>query len=103
MRIVFSPIASDQLASQIRYLVGQDAPRAAARLKHRVLTYIKTTVARFPKASRYIAEKDLYETWIPRTPYVVMYRLDAAAHTITIVALFHAARDRNGFDPSRTE
>ena len=100
MKIVLSPLARRQLASQIQYLVDQHAHRPAARLKRRVISYLNTHVAHFPKTGRAIPYRNTYETWIPRTPYVVIYRLDDRARTITVLALFHTAQDRTHFDPS---
>lgn len=40
----------------------------------------------------------MYESWIARTPFVVIYRVDDEAEVITVLALFHHAQDRAEFD-----
>jgi plasmid stabilization system protein ParE len=52
-----------------------------------------------PHAGKYLDDRGIYETWITRTPFVVFYRVDIEADTITVLALFHHAQDRAAFDP----
>jgi plasmid stabilization system protein ParE len=99
MRIVYTTTARRHIASQIGYLVQQRAARPAKRLRARITEFIRGFLARHPKAGRYIGEHDIYESWIPRTPYVVMYRLDADTRTLTVLALFHSSQDRSHFKP----
>ena len=41
----------------------------------------------------------IYETWIAKTPFVIFYRVNTEAETITVLALFHHAQDRAALDP----
>lgn len=99
MRIVYTATARRHIASQIGYLVQQGAARTAKRLRARITSFIRDFLARHPKAGRYIGERGIYESWIPRTPYVVMYRLDADGDSLAVLALFHTSQDRSQFKP----
>ncbi len=99
MNVVYTDTARRHIASQIGYLVDQGAAAPARRLRSRINSFVRNFIARHPRASRHITELDIYETWIPRTPYVFMYRLDDASNTVTILALFHTSQDRSRFAP----
>lgn len=99
MKVVYTETARRHIASQVGYLVDQGAVAPARRLRSRINSFVRNFIAPHPRASRLITELDIYETWIPRTPYVIMYRLDDASNTVTILALFHTSRDRSRFAP----
>jgi plasmid stabilization system protein ParE len=99
VRIDLAPLARRQFASQIQDLVDRHAHRAAARLKTRVMDFLKGHLARFPRAGRPIPYPNTHETWIPRTPYVVIYRINDDRQEIVVLALFHVAQDRSRFEP----
>ena len=99
MKVVFTPTARRQIEAQLAYLVDRSATRAAERLRNRITSFVTGFLVRYPRASRFIAERSLFETWIPRTPYVVLYRVDDSAVTLTVLALFHRAQDRTTFTP----
>ena len=99
MKVVYTAVARRHIASQIGHLVDQGAVAPARRLRTRIASFVKNFLARHPRASRHIPERDIYETWIPRTPYVILYRVDDASDTLTILALFHTSQDRSRFAP----
>ena len=99
MIILYTQTARRHIASQLGYLIDRGATRAAKRLQGRIRFFVTGFLARHPRASRFILEKELYESWIPNTPYVLLYRIDASNKTLTVLALFHAAQDRSQFDP----
>ena len=65
---------------------------AAARLKSRVMSFLKETLADFPGIGIPIQHRELYEVWIPGTQLVVWYR--SSADAIEIARVWHAAQDR---------
>ena len=99
MRIVYTKTAQRHIASQIGYIIDNGSARAAERMLKRILTYIRHTVAHYPKAARYDPELDIFETWVPRTPYVLLYRVDTQNDQLIVLALFHGAQDRSGYVP----
>jgi plasmid stabilization system protein ParE len=40
--------------------------------------------------------KQIYEIWIPRTRYIVFYRVEGE-ETLRILALFHSSQERSTF------
>ena len=66
-RIIATKEAATQLENQLDYLIDHHAHAAAHQLKQRFDSYLANHVAEFPRTGRYLAERDLWETWIPRT------------------------------------
>ena len=48
---------------------------------------------------RYLPAVGIYEAWRPRTPLVMLYRVDEATSATTILALLHHSQDRSTFEP----
>jgi hypothetical protein len=46
-----------------------------------------------------IPDRDLFESFIPRTPFVVIYRIEPDAGIVRVLGFFHSAQDRVGFEP----
>ena len=99
MRIVYTPAARRQIANQIGYLIDQGAIRPAKRLRTRITAFVRDFLARHPRIGRPIPEHDCYESAIPRTPYIVIYRIDGSTDTLIVLALFHGSQERSGFRP----
>ena len=99
MKVVYTDTARRHIASKIGYLVDQGARYPAKRLKSRILVFIRTVLAAHPGAGYHIAEHDIYESWIPDTPYVVIYRVDKSKRQLVVLALFHSSQDRSRFKP----
>ena len=98
MKVIYTPTAARQIERQITYLVSQDARGAAMRARVRITAFIGEFLARYPRAGRYISEKDIFEIWIPRTRYVLFYRLESG-DVLKILALFHTSQERSKFEP----
>ena len=102
MKVVYTPTARRHIETQLAYLIDKGAAAPARRLRHRITSFVTDFLARHPRACRYIGERDIFETWIPRTPYVIIYRVSEKSDTLTVLALFHAARDRTNFNPPKS-
>jgi plasmid stabilization system protein ParE len=59
-----------------------------------VRRFLLESLAAFPRVGVNRSAQDVYEVVIPRTPFIAFYRIDAAADTLTVVAFFHYAQDR---------
>ena len=92
MKIIIAPRARRDLANQLGYLVDQGATPAARRLEQRLTTFLNGTVARYPRSGAFIAQRDLWETWVPRTRFVIWYRF--TADELQIVRVWHSSQDR---------
>ena len=63
----------------------------------RVRKFLFWSLPAHPRFSVYRADKDVYERFIPRTPFVVFYRVNLDLDEWTVVAVFHHAQDREAF------
>jgi plasmid stabilization system protein ParE len=88
----FAPHAEHDLQSQIDYLSDQGAHAAADRLLMRVQDFIAQFLTQHPKAGVFLAHRDLWETWVPRTRLVLWYRFTDDA--LQIVRIWHVAQNR---------
>jgi plasmid stabilization system protein ParE len=102
MRVVYTATASRQIESQITYLVSQHASGAAHRARARIMSFITDFLCRHPKAGTPVPEKGIFEAWIPRTKYVLLYRIEPG-DVLRILALYHTSQDRSGFNPAATD
>jgi plasmid stabilization system protein ParE len=102
MKVVYTQTATRQIESQVAYLVSQHAEAAAHRARARIISFIADYLRKHPGAGNHIPEKGIYETWIPRTKYVLIYRIEHD-DVLRILALYHTSQDRSGFDPDETD
>jgi plasmid stabilization system protein ParE len=99
MKVVLSARVEADIARQLEYGVGRFGKVVAERTFRRVEAFIFESLAANPYTGTYIQERGIYESWIVKTPFVIFYRVNAEAETITVLALFHHAQDRAAFDP----
>ena len=102
MKVVYTATAARQIESQIAYLISQNAEAAAHRARSRISSFITNFLCRHPKAGTLLPEKEIYEAWIPRTKYVLIYRMESG-DVLRILALYHTSQDRSRFEPVATE
>lgn len=93
MRIVFDPVAAEELASQIDFLIERHAHQAAARLAARCDSFFESFLSLHPRTGKFIAEKDIWETWMPGTRLIVWYRV--SRDELQIIRIWHSAQDRS--------
>jgi plasmid stabilization system protein ParE len=93
---VFTAEAEDRLEDQVRYLIDQNAHKAAQDLLQRVTVFIERTLCRRPAIGRFLPDRQLYEFWIPGTRLVLWYRYDET--TVTIISVWHTAQNRYDSD-----
>lgn len=94
MRIVIAPSAKRDLLRQLGYLIEQDAAEAAVRLEARLSDFFESTLSRFPRIGTYLAHRGLWETWVPRTRFVIWYRF--SDDELQIVRVWHTSQNREG-------
>ncbi len=92
MRLVLSPRAARDLDNQIQYLIDQHAPKAARRLKTRIMSFLRETLVSAPRFGIFVDHRDLYETWIPSTKLVIWYRVES--DRIEVARFWHTSQDR---------
>jgi toxin ParE1/3/4 len=89
MRLVWSPEAIRDLAS-LRAYVAQDNPRAAQRMALHFVRNVETLLSENPSMGRPGRVSGTRELVIPKTPFVVPYRVQAG--TIQTLRIYHGAR-----------
>ena len=92
MKVTIAPRARRELGTQLGYLVDRGAVARARWLENRLSHYLSTTVAAYPRTGTYLTHRDLWETWVPRTPFVLWYRFSAAE--LQVVRLWHGSQNR---------
>ncbi|MGJ5007845.1 type II toxin-antitoxin system RelE/ParE family toxin [Bradyrhizobium oligotrophicum] len=89
MTPIWSPEAIADLVA-LRAYIAQDDPAAAQRVALHILRNIETLLANRPKMGRPGRVESTRELVIPKTPYIVPYRLSNDA--IQILRVLHSAR-----------
>ena len=99
MKLVITPSAQRQIDNQFQYGVARHGHRTAQRTFSRVERFFLTTLVEYPRTGTYIAAKQIYERLIPRTPFVVIYRLETTQDIVRVLGVFHHAQNWADFDP----
>lgn len=98
MRVVLSARVEADIARQLQYGIDHYGAAVAEKTFARVDTYLTRFLPTYPFTGKLVADRDLYETWIAKTPFIIFYRIDTENAVITVLALFHHAQDRASFD-----
>jgi toxin ParE1/3/4 len=89
MTPVWSPEAIDDLAA-LRAYIDQDNPAAAQRMVGRIIENVETLLPNNPGMGRAGRVPGTRELVIPRTPFIVPYRL--VDNTLQILRVYYGAR-----------
>jgi toxin ParE1/3/4 len=89
MTPVWSPEAIEDIAS-LRAFIEQDDPAAAQRVALHIVRNVETLLSQHPEMGRPGRVPGTRELVIPRTPFIVPYRLQGS--TIQVLRVFHGAR-----------
>ncbi len=89
MTPVWSPEAIDDLAA-LRAYIEQDDQAAAQRVALNIVQNVETLLSNSPEMGRPGRVPGTRELVIPRTPFIVPYRL--VGTTIQILRIYHGAR-----------
>jgi toxin ParE1/3/4 len=88
VKLAWLPLALDDL-EHLRSYIAADAPGAAGVVADRILNAIET-LAEFPERGRPGRVPGTRELVVPRTPFLVAYRL--REYTIEVLRILHGAR-----------
>jgi toxin ParE1/3/4 len=89
MIAIWSPEAVADLVA-LRAYIEQDDPAAAQRVALHIIRNVETLLPNSPEMGRPGRVPGTRELVIPRTPYIVPYRL--VGNTIQVLRIFHGAR-----------
>jgi toxin ParE1/3/4 len=87
--LIWSPEAIADLAA-LRTYIEQDNPAAAQRIALHIIHNIETLLPESPEMGRAGRVPGTREFVIPRTPFIVPYRL--VGNAIHVLRIFHGAR-----------
>jgi plasmid stabilization system protein ParE len=100
MKVVITPMAQVQLEHQLGFGIDRHGLVTAQKTFARVERFFATTLVDYPRTGTFLPDKRLYESFIPRTPFIVIYRIEAEAQIVRVLGFFHHAQDRTEFEPS---
>jgi toxin ParE1/3/4 len=89
MNILWAPQAKDDLASLESYIAA-DNPAAAQRMALRIVRNVAVLLSDNPSIGRSGRVPGTRELVVPRTPYIVPYRIRANA--IEVLRVYHSSR-----------
>ena len=92
MRLVLHVEAQKDLDELIDYIASRGGRLIAEQQLTRAHTALKT-IERFPRASRYDARLDFFEAWLPRTRFIVFYRILEDRDLVVVLAVIDHARN----------
>jgi plasmid stabilization system protein ParE len=99
MKLVITPRAQLQIDDQLKYGVERHGIKTAQRTFSRIESFLRDVVLIYPRTGTALPIRNLYETIIPRTPFVVIYRIEMMEDTVHVVGFFHHAQDRDALNP----
>ena len=88
MKLVWLPRAITDLESQLTY-IATDKPRIAVEIGDRVFQHI-SHLSEYPDMGRHGRRQGTRELVVPRTPFVIVYRI--ASERVEILRLLHGAQ-----------
>jgi toxin ParE1/3/4 len=89
MIILWSPEAIDDLAS-LRAYIAEDNPAAAQRVVLHIIRSIEQLLSGQPRMGRVGRVSGTRELVVPRTPYIVPYRI--RNNRMQVLRVYHGAR-----------
>jgi plasmid stabilization system protein ParE len=97
MSVIYTPTFQQHIADAYAYSVQRFGERTAERTYRRVISHIENTLQTYPRTGQWRADISCYHSWIPRTPFVVFYRIAGA--DLEVLALFNGSMDLSGYMP----
>jgi plasmid stabilization system protein ParE len=92
MKLVLHADAGKDLDALIDYIAHRAGLKVADKQLVRAFDALQA-IEQFPRASRYDAELNVYEAWLPRTRFIVFYRLFPKQNMIVVLAVIDHARN----------
>jgi len=93
VKVTFDPRAAEQLEGQLDYLLQRHAISAAVRLEARCTSFLETFLVAHPSTGKFVAEIDVWETWIPGTRLVIWYRF--TSDELQVIRIWHSSQQRS--------
>ena len=103
MKVIFGKSALRDLEERFDYSNQNFGPATTQVAFERLHTHVESVIAQYPRTGRLNRRGRFWEAWVPRTPFIVAYRIDEANRILTVLAIFHHAQDRSKFRPPRED
>ena len=84
--------AEADLQAQFDHLIERGAVNAAERLAARIKSFLRDFLTVYPATGVFLEHRGLWETWVPRTRLVLLYRFTDTE--LQVVRIWHTSRDR---------
>jgi plasmid stabilization system protein ParE len=98
MKVVFAPRAEADLGRHLAYGIERFGQTVAARTLRRLMNYLDPFLVSYPRTATYHPDIDAFETWVPKTPFVIFFRIEPDRDVFRVLAVFHHAQDRSQYD-----
>jgi len=97
MSVIYSPEFQRQIASQYEYGLQRFGSTTATKTYRKTISYIENTIQAYPRTGHWRADIACFQTWVPKTPFVIFYR--TAGADLEVLALFNGSQDYSGYAP----
>jgi plasmid stabilization system protein ParE len=91
-KLIFHPEARQDLKDRIEFIAGRVGWTSANRQLARAQASFKS-IEQFPRASKYNKRRDVYESWIPKTRLIVLYRVLEQDKVVYVLAIIDHSRN----------
>jgi plasmid stabilization system protein ParE len=83
----------------LSYGIRHFGQAVAERTFQRLMSFLDPFLVTYPRTATFHLEIDAFETWGPKTPFVIFFRIEPEHDVLRVLAIFHHAQDRSRFDP----
>jgi plasmid stabilization system protein ParE len=91
-KLIFHPGARQDLKDRIEFIASRVGWTSANRQLARAQESLKL-IEQFPGASQYNKRRDIYESWVPKTRLIVLYRVLEHSKTVYVLAIIDHSRN----------
>ena len=89
MKLEWAPEALHDLV-EVHAYIARDNPDAATKVVRRIVTFVAERLTDMPEIGRPGRHPGTRELFIPRTPFIVPYRV--TADQVSVLRVYHSAR-----------
>ena len=90
MTVRYTERARNHIDTAFTYGVEHFGEAVAVRTYRRLIHHVETVLSAYPRTGRWRDDISCFSAWVPRTPFIVFYRIETTG--IVVLAVFHHAR-----------
>jgi len=99
MSIILTSTFQRHIGAAYDYGVQRFGQKTAERTYRRVIGHIENTLQTYPRTGRWRDDIGCFQSWVPRTPFVVFYR--TVGKDLERLALVSGAQDLTSYTPDQ--